>query len=219
MYVPKKFEVNDREALYALMRAYPLATVITGGDGLPEADHVPLHLVLRADGPSLQGHLAKANPVWQRCTDGTPVLAIFHGPNAYVSPNYYPSKQAGGKVVPTWNYSVVHVRGRMFLKHEADWVPQLFDGMTAEHEARQERPWRVADAPADFSAKLIEYVVGFEIEVDEMLGKFKLSQNANEADRAGAIAGLADSGEVGDLVVSQQMRAQHELESGAPETD
>jgi transcriptional regulator len=138
----------------------------------------------------LVGHVARANRLWHEHPAEVPVLAIFHGPQAYVTPSWYPGKQAHGKAVPTWNYVAVHVRGHLRVVDDADWLRAQLDALVLEHEASFVDPWQVTDAPADYIEKMISAIVGIEIEIIAMQGKWKLSQNQPTANRAGVIAGL-----------------------------
>jgi transcriptional regulator len=192
MYLPQHFEQHDRAALHALMRDHPLAALVTNGtDGLT-ADHVPLEFDATAgEHGTLVGHVARANPLWQ-ATAGTPVLAIFRGPQAYVSPSWYPSKAGTHKVVPTWNYAVVHAHGVLEAVHDAPWLRDLVGRLTSRHEAPQPAPWSVADAPADYVQQMLRAIVGIRIPVARLVGKWKVSQNRSQADREGVVQGLGD---------------------------
>ena len=190
MYLPAHFAEHDTEQLYAMMRTHPLATLITQGSDGSEANHLPLRLD-PADGVlRLVGHVARANPLWREHPVEVPVLAIFHGPQTYVTPSWYPGKQDHGKAVPTWNYVAVHVRGRLRIIEDADWLRAQLDTLVDEHEAGFAEPWHVADAPVDYIEKMISAIVGIEIEITAMQGKWKLSQNQPAANRTGVIAGL-----------------------------
>ncbi len=192
MYTPSHFAAPSQEALYQLMREYPLATlVMLGPEGL-EANHIPLHL--SAEGV-LRGHVARANLLWQSYAPGKEVLAIFHGPQAYVSPSWYASKKQHGKVVPTWNYAVVHAHGRLQVRDDPAWVRKQIEALTAEHEGRLPQPWAVQDAPPDYIEDLLKAVVGIEIEVTRLNGKWKMSQNQPPENQAGVVAGLASIGQ------------------------
>jgi transcriptional regulator len=187
MYRPAHFTEDDPAALAALMAAHPLAVLVHGtGDALT-ADHVPL--VWDAASRTLRGHVARANPLW-RSADGQAVLAVFRGADAYVSPNWYPSKSAHQKVVPTWNYAVVHAHGRLRAVDDVRWLHAFVSGLTAWHEAAQPVPWAVGDAPAEYVAQMLRAIVGIEIGVERLVGKSKLSQNRDAADRTGVAAGL-----------------------------
>lgn len=189
MYLPAHFAQNDPAALQGLVRDHPLATLVssTGPDGLT-ADHVPLEF--DADAGCLRGHVARANPLWQHA-DGQAVLAIFRGPEAYVSPSWYPSKAEHHKVVPTWNYAVVHAHGPLQAVHDAPWLHTLVTRLTLQHEAPRATPWAVGDAPAPFIDQMLKVIVGIQIPVARWVGKWKLSQNRSAADRDGVAQGLA----------------------------
>ncbi len=188
MYLPKHFEQTDAQALHALMREHPLAALVSVLDGEPTADHVPLEFDAQTN--TLRGHVARANPLW-RVAAGRPVLAVFTGPQAYVTPTWYPSKAATHKVVPTWNYTVVHAHGVLRVVDDAPWLHALVSRLTDDHEAPRAAPWAVGDAPEDFVQQLLHAVVGIEIPVRRLVGKWKISQNRSEADRLGVAAGLA----------------------------
>ena len=199
MYLPAHFEQHDRAALHALVRDHPLATLIVGTSDGPTADLIPL--TLSDDARMLQGHVARANPLW-RHADGARVLAVFSGPEAYVSPGWYASKREHGKVVPTWNYTMVQARGTLRAVQDAAWLRALVERLTAHHEAKQAAPWSVADAPDDFVQQMLRAIVGIEITLDALVGKWKVSQNRSAADRAGVAAGLGDAA-MAALVASQ----------------
>jgi transcriptional regulator len=187
MYLPKHFEQTDPQALQALMREHPLATLVSTGDDGPDADHLPLEW--DADSRTLRGHVARANPLWRRA--GQPVLAVFRGPQGYVTPSWYPSKAATGQVVPTWNYAVVHAHGRLAAVEDAPWLRALVGRLTTRHEAPRPKPWAVGDAPDDYVRKMLQAIVGIEIAVERLVGKWKVSQNRTPADREGVAAGFA----------------------------
>lgn len=172
------------------MRAHPFATLVTTAAEGVDADHIPLLLVEPGHSHGLiRGHIARANPCWQKVNDGSEVLAIFQGPNHYISPKWYPSKQEHGRVVPTWNYLVVHARGNITWRHDPDWLRTLVDDTTLAHED-PDHPWRVSDAPADYIERMLAAIVGFEIRISSLKGKWKLSQNREPKDRLGVIDGL-----------------------------
>lgn len=194
MYLPQAFAQHDPQALAALMRDHPLATLVVHTvDGL-SADPLPLlydpQPTAAAPQGTLRGHLARANPLW-RVADGQDVLAVFHGPQAYVSPSWYPSKADTHKVVPTWNYAVVQAHGRLRAVDDAGWLQALVVRLTATHESGRAVPWAVSDAPPDYVAQMLRAIVGVEIAVGSLVGKWKLSQNRSAADRLGVADGLA----------------------------
>lgn len=195
MYIPAHFRQSDAQALHALMRAQPLATLVTQSADGPVANHIPLLLEVGAGRCTLSGHLPRSNPAWKDHSAGAPVLALFHGPQAYVSPSWYASKADGGRVVPTWNYTAVHARGTLRVIDDAAWLRAHLEAITASQESRFDHPWQVSDAPADFTAQLMRGLVGIEIEVTSLEGKWKIGQNRSAVDRAGVAAGLRGLGE------------------------
>lgn len=204
-YLPKAFEVQDAAQMQRLVAAHPLATwVQTDVDGALQVHHLPLWLdPQRGPQGTLFGHVARANPLWRSA--GRPGVAVFHGPQAYVSPSWYPAKQVHGKVVPTWNYAVVHAHGALRLVTESAAVRDILRRLTDRQEADQARPWRLADAPADYLEGQLGAIVGIEIEIERWVGKFKLGQNRSEADRQGVVAGLLASREPGARGVAEEM--------------
>jgi transcriptional regulator len=208
MYQPAHFEQTDVAAIARLLAAHPLATLVwQSADGL-SAEHVPL-LFDRGDADgahgTLRGHVARANALWREGA-GQPVMAVFQGTQAYVSPSWYPSKAAHGKVVPTWNYAVVHAHGTLRAVDDADWLRTLVGRLTDTHEAGLAQRWQVGDAPADFIAQMLGAIVGIEIPVARLQGKWKLSQNRNAADRAGVQAGLEALGHEQALAMASAVR-------------
>ena len=190
MYLPKHFEQLDPALLQALMREHPLAALVsTGADGIT-ADHVPLEYDPAA-GPhgTLYGHVARANPLWQH-PHGTPVMAIFQGPQAYISPSWYATKALTHKVVPTWNYCVAHAHGVLDAVDQAPWLHALVTRLTQHQEAPRSSPWAVGDAPADFVQQMLGAIVGIRIPLTRLVGKWKVSQNRTVADRLGVVRGL-----------------------------
>jgi transcriptional regulator len=195
-YQPAHFVEADPVRLHALIRACPLGTLITrGADGEPVADRVPFWLDTPEGAPvRLRAHVARANPLWRVHPAERDVLVVFHGPDAYISPNWYPGKAEHGKAVPTWNYAMVQARGSLrVVDGDTDWLRALLEPLTDHHEADQPRPWRMADAPPDYLAAMLRAVVGLEISVTQLSGKFKLSQNQPPANREGVRAALAAS--------------------------
>ena len=191
MYLPKYFAETDVGVMHELMRAHPLATLVTQGpDGL-DANHIPLHLDA-GEGPNgtLRGHVARANPLAADATVNREILVIFKGPDSYISPSGYATKAEHGKVVPTWNYAAVHAYGELRLIDDADWLLAQLHALTAEHEAGLQRPWAVDDAPADYIGKMLGAIVGIEISIDRLVGKWKVSQNQPAVNQASLIAAL-----------------------------
>ncbi len=188
MYRPSHFECHDEAALAALMAGHPLAQIVhLGAEGGLDADPVPL--LYDAATRTLFGHVARANPLW-RVASGKPVLAILIGAQAYVSPNWYPSKAATHKAVPTWNYAVVHAHGTLHARDDVAWLREFLPRLTATHEASQRRPWSMADAPEDYLQQMLRAIVGIEIPLTRLVGKVKASQNRSAADREGVAQAL-----------------------------
>jgi transcriptional regulator len=191
MYCPAHFSESRPEALHALMREHPLATLVTMGEAGLNADHVPLILETAADGSAvLRGHVARANPMWKTVRTDLEALAIFHGPEAYITPNWYPTKREHGKAVPTWNYAVVHARGPLRIIQDADWLRTQVESLTQRQESAFAEPWAVSDAPADYIEKMLAAIVGIELALTSLEGKWKASQNQPEGNRGGAAQGL-----------------------------
>lgn len=202
MYVPKHFAETRIEVLHGLIRDYPFAAVVANtADGLV-ANHLPFELV----GGALHGHVARGNELAR--LDGAEVLAIFQGPDGYISPNWYPTKQETHREVPTWNYAVAHVHGRLKVVADAAWLRALLERLTDRHEAAEPQPWHVADAPVDHVEKMLPAIVGIEIAIERIEGKFKLSQNHPERNRLGVIAGLRRRDGDGDAELAALMALQ-----------
>jgi len=186
LYVPR-FNVMPDDEVRGFVTAVGTAQLVTvAADGTPDATFLP---VLWRDG-ELVGHFARANTHWRRIVDGTAALAVVIGPDTYVSPSFYASKTEHGRVVPTWNYSVVHLRGAVRVVDETDWLRTLVEELTDRHEGAREKPWAVTDAPAAYVEKQLKAIVGVELVVESVEAKAKLSQNRSAADRAGVVAGL-----------------------------
>jgi transcriptional regulator len=206
MYQPPHFAPPSADAVRTLMREHPLATLVhRGPDGL-EADPVPL-LYDADDGShgTLRGHVARMNPLWRQA-DGQEVLLHFRGPQAYVSPGWYASKAEHGKVVPTWNYVVVNAHGLLRVVDDAAWLRRLVQRLTDTHESRRAQPWAVDDAPADYVDAMLRAIVGIEIRLTRLEGKWKASQNRSAADRAGTLGGLRGEAGLPDSVVDALVR-------------
>ena len=195
MYLPDYFREDRPDVLLDFMRAHPLAMVVSMQAGCPSVDHLPL--LLDASVPTslrLRGHCARANPLVARVPDAASVLVVFGGADHYITPAWYAQKAIDGRVVPTWNYSTVHVHGILHWVTDALAVRSLVTDLTDEHEKGRAHAWAVTDAPEDYVASMLKPIVGFEIKITAMVGKFKNSQNKNEADRVGIAKGLSQSG-------------------------
>lgn len=196
MYIPAENAEQRPEALQRLMREHPLGMLVSHGAAGLDADHVPFEYDASA-GPlgTLTAHVARRNPVWQRCPTGTPVMVVFRGVEGYISPSWYPSKHEAHRQVPTWNYEVVHAHGTLAVRDDERFVRGLVARLTRQHEAAEPVPWRMSDAPADYIDSLLAAIVGIEITVTSLTGKSKLGQNKPERDRTGAADALDARGQ------------------------
>jgi len=196
MYLPSHFEETRAEVLHAALRAHPLGLLITqGGDAALAANPIPFILDVAPDGQRvLRGHVARANPLWREARGDVDSLVVFQGPQAYVSPGWYASKAEHGKVVPTWNYVMVQARGPLRVMDDAAWLHAFVTRLTERHEAPRATPWAVSDAPADYITTMLRAIVGIEIPVAALTGKWKVSQNRSAADREGVARGLTETG-------------------------
>ena len=212
MYLPAYFEESRTDILHSLMRARPLATLVTLCDTGLVANHIPVETSSEpAPLGMVRGHIARANPLWRNYEDGSEALAIFQGPQAYISPSFYPSKKETGEVVPTWDYAVVHAHGTLRFIQDTQWLRALVTRLTDAHEAPRQAPWKIGDAPPLYIEKMLSLIVGFEFSIAALTGKWKLSQNHPAANRRGVEQGLraaagADSQEVADMLVSLEDR-------------
>ncbi|MCP3705962.1 FMN-binding negative transcriptional regulator [Paraburkholderia sp. CNPSo 3274] len=196
MYVPAHFAENRKDVLHDCIAQHPFGTLVTQGKSGLDANHIPFELAA-GEGKLgvLRAHVARANPVWQDVASGDEVLVIFRAGDAYISPNWYPSKHEAHKQVPTWNYVVVHAHGRIKILDDERYVRGVIGRLTRTHEATQPRPWKMADAPRDYTDTLVKAIVGVEIEITRLVGKSKLSQNKEARDIRGAGEALKSSGE------------------------
>lgn len=206
MYMPAHFQEDRAEVLHALIREHPLAVLVTLGAGGLFASHIPLEIDPEpAPFGTLRGHVARGNPQWREFRPEVEALAIFQGPASYVSPSWYATKRETGKVVPTWNYAVVHARGPLVIRDDPAWLAGLVRRLTAGQERRFAQPWQVEDAPAEFIERQLKAIVGIEIPLARLDGKWKMSQNRPATDREGVVRGLSELGDdasrgVADLV-------------------
>lgn len=203
MYIPKHFEVTDVDMMHGLIRDYPLATLVTTSVHGLNANHIPMHLAATPEPyGTLIGHVAKANPILEDINGEKQSLAIFHGPNTYITPSWYETKKEHGKVVPTWNYVVVHAYGRLQIVDDPKWLRAQIETLTDQNEAQFSESWAVTDAPVEFTEKLFESIVGIEMKITKLFGKWKVSQNQPLENQLSVIKGLKDSQqqEMADLV-------------------
>jgi transcriptional regulator len=195
MYLPKSFEQHDVGTLQQFVHAHPFGALVTMTSGGLDGNHLPF-LIDTESGPygTLRGHVARANPIWRGCRDGADALVIFQGPDSFISPSWYPTKRETGSVVPTWNYIVVHAHGRVRAIEDAEWLRAHVEALTNRHERAREVPWAVSDAPEDYIQKMLGAIVGLEMPISRLTGKWKLSQNRSEGDRVGVVDGLMREG-------------------------
>ena len=204
MYLPSHFEETRAEVLRQLIRNHPLGTLVTFGAAGLNANHVPFEFdPAPAPFGTLRAHVARANPIWREFSEEVEPLVIFQGPQIYITPSWYQTKKETGKVVPTFNYIVVHAYGAMRVFEDAVWLRKFVGGLTDRFEAPRAQPWAVSDAPEDFVAMQLREIVGIEVAVTRLIGKWKTSQNRPAADQKGVVAGLRES----DDAVAQAMAA------------
>ena len=205
MYIPASYAERDLPTLIAFLERHPFAALVTVSEatGLL-ATHLPLVLDRAAEAPgTLLGHLARANPHYRQIAGGaTEAMVIFTGPNAYITPEWYPAKQEHGRVVPTWNYVAVHAYGTVCLRDDPAFLRQHLETLTSRHEADRAKPWQVSDAPEEFIAQQMKAIVGFELKIARLEGKWKMSQNRSGADIDGVIRGLGASEAQADRAVA-----------------
>lgn len=208
MYLPPHFEQADRAEVEALVAAHPFALLVTQREGSIAANPIPfLWEPARGEQGTLVGHVARANPVWEETVPGSEALVVFSGGEAYISPNWYPSKQVTHEAVPTWNYTMVQFRGTPTFHHDEKWLRGAVGKLTTRMERDQPVPWKMADAPRPYMETMLDRIVGIEIPVTSISAKWKLSQNRSDADREGAADGLATSADPGDRAIEALMRA------------
>jgi len=206
LYLPAHFKESRADVLHALMRAHPLATLVTLNDTGLVANHIPMETHTEPEPFGLlRGHVARANSVWKEYRSGSEAMAIFQGPQVYISPSFYPAKRETGEVVPTWDYALVHAHGTLRFVQDTEWLRGLVMRLTDAHEAPRQQPWKVTDAPPPYIEKMLSMIVGFEFTVTRLTGKWKISQNHPLANRQGVVQGLrvaadADSREIADLL-------------------
>lgn len=196
MFIPKAFQETRTDVLHALICEHPFGLLITHGANGLQATSVPF-LLYPDEGERgvLRAHLARANPQWQDLADGAECMVMFQGGNGYVTPSWYPSKAETHRVVPTWNYIAVEVRGAPCISEDPAWLQCLLEDLTRSQESRRPDPWSVQDAPADYIAGMLNAIVGIEIPIARLEGKWKISQNRSEADRQGVAHGMGNEGD------------------------
>ncbi len=215
MYVPPSNAEHRPEVVLDYMEAHPLAALVTRSSEGLIATHLPL-LVDRTRGPlgTLAGHIARANPQQRQARDGDEALVIFSGQDAYITPTFYPSKARGGKVVPTWNYIAVHAYGTLRFVSDPSALRRHLEALTSHHEASRAQPWSVNDAPPDYIERQMGAIVGVEIEITRLEGKWKMSQNRSADDIDGVITGLEASGDAAAREVAAIVRTRRPADHG-----
>jgi transcriptional regulator len=204
MYIPAHFAETRPDALHRIIREHPLGMLVTHtGAGL-DADHLPFELDAGAGAQgALIAHVARANTLWQRCPAGTPVMVVFRGAQAYISPNWYPSKHASHRQVPTWNYEVVHAHGTLTVQDDERFARRVVAQLTRRHEAEEPKPWKMGDSAPEYIDTMLRNIVGLEVTITSLVGKVKLSQNREVRDRLHAADTLASRGHT---ALAQAMR-------------
>lgn len=212
MYLPKHFEETRVEVLHQLIHTHPLGALVTLMPGGLDANHIPFEVdPTPAPFGTLRGHVARANPVWREFSHETDALVIFQGPGTYISPAWYPTKQETGRVVPTWNYAVVHAHGPLRVIDDKSWLRDFVTKLTDRHEAeRGGDPWHVTDAPADYIDTMLGAIIGLEIPIARLVGKWKMSQNRPAHDRAGVVEGLSQAEGASGAAVADLVRQSNE---------
>ncbi len=194
MFQPSYFKQTDIKQMLAFVREYPMASIVTMSSNGLVGNHIPM-LVIERDGQYfLQGHVARFNSIWQDVDESVAALALFHGPNAYVSPSWYPSKKDDPKTVPTWNYVAVHVTGKIKFFDDKIWLKKHLENLSDTHERRVNESWQLSDAPVDYIDKMLKAIVGVEISINDIKGNTKMSQNRNSVDQQGVVKGLKNLG-------------------------
>jgi len=192
MYIPRANKEDRLPVLHKFMEEQPFASLITMGPSGLFASHIPMVLEQNGANGRLKCHISRANPQWRDYTPSVEALAIFSGPHHYITPSWYPEKEETGKVVPTWNYVVVHAYGHLKVMEDGEWLMAHLAKLTNFQEAGFPVPWKVGDAPADYIASIAKGIVGLEMDIERIEGKWKLSQNRSERDRSGVAKGLAE---------------------------
>jgi transcriptional regulator len=196
MYTPKHHEELDLAVLHALIKAHPLGAWVIQSEGEIVVNHIPLLLdATRGKHGTLVGHVARANAAWKSFSTTSNSIVIFQGAESYITPSWYPSKHEHGKVVPTWNYAVVHAHGIPRAIDDRDWLLEHLTQLTHEHESKQALPWKLSDAPQDFIRRMMQAIVGIELPIDKLVGKWKVDQDSVDADKLGVVAGLMERGD------------------------
>jgi len=207
MYLPKQHEETNLEVMHDLIRAHSLGTWVTQNGNELIANHIPFYLdTTRGEFGTLIAHVARANPIWQTLDQQQSSLVIFQGPESYITPSWYPGKYEHGKVVPTWNYAVVHAQGVAQAIEDRAWLRHHLEQLTDTHEADRFIPWKLSDAPAEFTEKLMEAIVGIEMPIQKLIGKWKAHQHRSDAEKLGVVAGLMGCGDDNSLAMADLVK-------------
>tara|TARA_R110001583_G_scaffold38455_1_gene124280 strand:+ start:9722 stop:10357 length:636 start_codon:yes stop_codon:yes gene_type:complete len=193
MHIAKAFKQDDHLQLQNIMVKYPFANLVSYSESGLDVNHLPLFLDIKNDKAMLQGHIAKANPLWKNLNANSEVLVVFQGPNCYISPSLYPTKKENGRAVPTWNYVSVHIKGEIRMRFDNDFKLDMLHNLTFQQEQNQEVPWSIYDAPSEYIERMLPAIVGIEIQIKSMQGQWKVSQNQPEINKQGVVAGLSKS--------------------------
>ena len=212
MYITKHFEVTNINAIHELILEYPLATLVTTSANGLNANHIPMHITATPEPyGTLRGHVARANPLLEDINVENQSLAIFHGPNAYITPSWYETKKEHGKVVPTWNYVVVHAYGNLQIVDKPEWLRTQIEALTDQNESQFSEPWAITDAPVEFTEKLFESIVGIEMKITKLVGKWKVSQNQPPQNRESVIEGLNKDKQLGASKMAELVKESHKI--------
>ena len=211
MHIQRQFNETRARVLQNLIRSNPLATFIVQHEELM-VNHFPLVLTDGGEYGVLQGHVPRSSELCAALSQGLSAIAVFQGPQGYISPSFYPSKREHGKVVPTWNYAVAHAHGVATIEQDPAWLLQHLNQLTDQQEREQTTPWEVADAPPEFTEKMIEQIVGIQLPIDKLVGKWKMSQNRSAADQLGVVEGLRTRGTNVDLAMAQMIMAERDAQ-------
>jgi transcriptional regulator len=190
MFQPSYFKQKDSQHMLSFIKEHPMASIVTLSSTGLIGNHIPMLVIKRDDKYFLQGHVARVNSIHKDCEKTTMALAMFHGPNAYISPNWYPSKKKDPKTVPTWNYVTVHVSGGIQFYGDTKWLKKHLTLLSDTHEKKINQSWHISDAPDDYIEKMMKAIVGVEIEISEIKGNTKMSQNHPDENRTGVVKGL-----------------------------
>jgi transcriptional regulator len=208
MYLPRLFEESDTAVMHDFIGQHRLATLVTTEAGGLCANHIPMLIEVEPSGRAvLRGHVARSNPVWKELGSGAEALAIFQDPGLYVTPSWYASKAETGKVVPTWNYIAVHAYGKARAIDDPAWLREFLTRLTDANEANRDRPWHLSDAPEDFIAAQLKAIVGIELEIARLIGKWKVSQNRLPKDIDGVLAGLTELSDPTAMRMAREVQA------------